>query len=294
MTILSPRTLLCAVYRHFMSRLSTELSLDDLQKSAIVFSPHQDDETLGCGGTIISKKKAGANIQVVFMTDGCRSHSHLISENELRLIRAKEAIAACKVLGIAEEAVIFLNFEDGRLSENQETAVRKVTEILLANQPQQVFIPYYKDGHPDHSMTNSVVLSALKMLQIDVTVYEYPVWFWFHWPWVSFLGSRWEIKSALRNTLKAGFGTKLFRDFRSSVSIDSVLHLKRVALEQHQTQMTRLIPDPTWATLKDVSKGRFLDCLLQNKEFFYRYELLSEKVEQQGISTVLSEFSPYH
>jgi hypothetical protein len=58
--------------------------------------------------------------------------------------------------------------------------------------------------------------------------------------------------------------------------------------------MTRLIPDPTWATLKDVSQGRFLDCLLQDKEFFYRYELSGENTEQPRVPAVLSKSSPDH
>lgn len=35
------------------------LSTKELAASAIIFSPHQDDETLGCGGTIIRKRQGG-------------------------------------------------------------------------------------------------------------------------------------------------------------------------------------------------------------------------------------------
>ncbi|UBF27319.1 PIG-L family deacetylase [Kovacikia minuta CCNUW1] len=276
MKVQSPRTLLCSFYRYLMGHLSHELDPIDLQKSAIIFSPHEDDETLGCGGTLLLKKKLGAAVKVVFMTDGCRSHSHLISKNELRLIRAQEAVSACEVLGIDKKDVIFLNFEDGCLSQHQEIAIDKVAQILLAYQPEQVFIPYHKEGHLDHTITNSIVLTAVRMHGLDVTVYEYPVWFWFHWPWVSLWGKKWEIKSAIKNTISAGFGLRLLKDFRTSVSIGNVLHLKRAALEKHQTQMTQFLPDPTWSTLRDVSQGRFLDCLLQEREFFYRYEQLNE------------------
>lgn len=40
------------------------------QKSIIVFSPHQDDEALGCGGMIALKREQGIPIKVVFVTDG--------------------------------------------------------------------------------------------------------------------------------------------------------------------------------------------------------------------------------
>jgi LmbE family N-acetylglucosaminyl deacetylase len=44
----------------------------------VVFSPHPDDETLGCGSTIIKKKRLGADVTIVFMTDGSKSHPHFI------------------------------------------------------------------------------------------------------------------------------------------------------------------------------------------------------------------------
>lgn len=40
------------------------------QRSAIVFSPHQDDETLGCGGMIALRRAQNIPVSVVFLTDG--------------------------------------------------------------------------------------------------------------------------------------------------------------------------------------------------------------------------------
>src|SRR5882724_2841134 len=36
----------------------------------LVLAPHMDDETLGCGGTIARHAQAGADVAVVFLTDG--------------------------------------------------------------------------------------------------------------------------------------------------------------------------------------------------------------------------------
>ena len=36
----------------------------------VVLSPHMDDETLGCGGTIARHAEAGAHVTVIFLTDG--------------------------------------------------------------------------------------------------------------------------------------------------------------------------------------------------------------------------------
>ncbi len=54
-------------------------------RSALVFSPHPDDESLGCGGTIIKKKSLGARVKLVHMTDGsAANHDNLISSQELK------------------------------------------------------------------------------------------------------------------------------------------------------------------------------------------------------------------
>jgi len=57
-----------------MKHVVSELDEKDLGCTATVFSPHPDDETLGCGGTIIKKKRAGAEVKIFYMTDGRKSH----------------------------------------------------------------------------------------------------------------------------------------------------------------------------------------------------------------------------
>ena len=83
-----------------------ELDNEDLGRSTIVFSPHPDDETLGCGGTIAMKIKKGYNVSIVFMTDGrnallekfdIRSNP---SPQKLKGIRKEEAKQATKILGV--------------------------------------------------------------------------------------------------------------------------------------------------------------------------------------------------
>jgi len=41
-----------------------------MKKKIVVFAPHPDDETWGCGGTIAKKLREGYEILIVVMTDG--------------------------------------------------------------------------------------------------------------------------------------------------------------------------------------------------------------------------------
>jgi len=249
-----------------------ELDEKDLKRAATVFSPHPDDETLGCGGTIIKKKRAGAEVKIFFMTDGRKSHPHLISEKKLKCIRASEALAASQTLGLKKNDVAFLEYEDGELSKNQDSAIHKVIEILRLQQPDEIFIPYKRETFSDHIATNRIVVSALQMYKKKVTIYQYPVWFWNHLPWVSMpMSTPKKILSALKQSLISGLS--LLKDFRCSVYIGDVLQLKRTTLDQYKSQMTQLYPDPRWQTLGDVSNGEFLECFFQEHEIFHQHIL---------------------
>jgi LmbE family N-acetylglucosaminyl deacetylase len=251
---------------------SHQIEQKDLRKAAIVFSPHPDDETLGCGGTIIRKIRASADVKIVFMTDGSSSHQRFISKTELTRLRTGEAVSACKVLGLPGENVTFLEFKDQHLNEFQEEAQQKVAQILSKEMCEQVFIPYSGDSVTDHCATNSIVLGAVEKLRSNVVIYEYPIWFWNHWPWTSVvLSSRKDILRKISASLLGWF--RLMMKFRWSVCISDVLELKRLALDEHKTQMTRLLPNLQWPILNDVSNGEFLQCFFQDVEVFHRRQL---------------------
>jgi LmbE family N-acetylglucosaminyl deacetylase len=237
--------------------------------SAVVFAPHQDDETLGCGGTIILKREVGTPVTLVFMTDGSRSHSQFMKEDELRQIRHNEALEAAKTLGLKASDVHFLNYVNDELSRFREPAVGEVLAILQRHRPSEVFVPYRNDGPADHEATYRIVLEAIDQAGLPLRLFEYPIWFWNHWPWVSqkLLPNR-NTSSAIVRILRAGFGLRAFEVFRSGVFIADILERKREALGQHQSQMTMLIPGSGWPTLFDVSDGEFLNCFFQEYEVF--------------------------
>jgi len=261
------------LYNLLLRHLCTEYPEDNLRKSAVVFSPHFDDEILGCGGTIIKKKRAGADVKIVFMTDGSKSHSHLIAEDKLKAIRKSESLTVSSSLGLAENDVFFLDFEETKLSENTSFAVNKVMDILSSQQPDEVFIPYHRDPplwSLDHLATNRLVMSALQENVKKASVYEYPIWIWYHQPFLSALMSG---PKTFFVSLKSRYvsGLDLLKDFRCSVYIGDVLQLKRGALNRYKSQMMRLLPDSNWRTLGDLSTGKFLECFFQEYEIFHHY-----------------------
>lgn len=262
------RSLARWIYRRLFEVTMTEVPAEDLRRPAIVFAPHQDDEVLGCGGLIARKRKQDTRVTIVFLTDGSQSHAHLMPPDRLKTLREEESLAAAQTLGVPKEQVIFLAFPDGHLSEHEATGVERVAEVLRREAPGEVFFPYFRDPPPDHQATTRIVRAALTASNCPATAYEYPIWYWHHWPWTPLEGG---LRGKWRN-LRAGIALNrdMVRECRTFVRIRDVLEVKRAALECHRSQMQRLVPDPKWVTLRDTHNGDWLACFFQDREIFYR------------------------
>jgi N-acetylglucosamine malate deacetylase 1 len=154
------------------------------EKSAMVFSPHQDDETFGCGGMIALKRKQEVPVSVVFLTDGRGNGGFKASSKDAIVeIRKREAEAALQILGVEANQIHFLDKPDGTLqylhSESKQKIIDQIVKLLIDCQPQEVYVPHRKDCHCDHEATYSLVKEAIAISKIEVELLQYPIWmFW--------------------------------------------------------------------------------------------------------------------
>jgi LmbE family N-acetylglucosaminyl deacetylase len=253
-----------------------EIHETQMGASSIVFSPHPDDETLGCGGTIARKKKLGSKLKIVFVTDGRRSHLRLMSGDEMTAVRQKEAIEASRVLGLDKDEFVFLGYRSGELLLNWNSCVSVIKQILIDARPEEVFIPFRGEpvywGSGDHIAVSAIVLSALRAIERELVVNEYPIGFWDSWPWTQPPAHTMVQQfGAVKNGVFSSY--RLLRDFRCFVKIGEFLDTKLAALDQYKSQLSRFKDDPTWHSLADVSNGEFLNCFIQEREIFNRYIL---------------------
>jgi LmbE family N-acetylglucosaminyl deacetylase len=222
-------------------------SLEPSQKSAIVFSPHQDDETLGCGGMIALKREQGVPVRVVFLTDGRGSHrSHLqVKSEELMKVRKQEALAALTTLGISPSEIYFLDLPDGMLQQLPETqhqqATEQLTQILQSFRPEEVYVPHRKDRHQDHEATYELVSAAIAHSGIQVELLQYPIWLLWQAPLLLDLKLR-ELAGAYR------------------LSIRSVQDKKKQAIAAYRSQYLPLESDSALALPPGFLKQFFLPC----------------------------------
>jgi len=223
-----------------------------LKGRVIVFAPHPDDETLGCGGTIAKKLAEGYEAIVVVMTDGrfLLLKSFGIDDDpspeQVKDIRRGEVLRATKILGVPEENVIFLDFVDGTLEENEETAEEKVAEILEKYAPSEVYFPFERDAHPDHQAANRIVKRAVEKLNIKPIMYRYMI---MH-------------KAARFGPLIESF-LSIFKRDRVYVDISEFLPRKREAVKEFKSELTAISPKQSKPHTKDFKK------FLKKKETFY-------------------------
>lgn len=156
------------------------------QNSAMIFAPHQDDETFGCGGVIALKRKQEIPVSVVFLTDGRASHrSHpSLKPSELTKIRYQEAIKALDILGVKLSDIHFLNQPDSQLTqlskEHRQQLIQKLVELLQNKCPQEVYVPYRQDANSDHEATYQLVREAIVYSKISIELIQYPIWCLWH------------------------------------------------------------------------------------------------------------------
>ncbi len=151
-------------------------------EKVVVLAPHMDDETIGCGGTLALHAQRGARITVVFLTDGRNGSTEINmlygEERERRQkefveLRTTEARAALQRLGV--NRMICLDAEDGAL-DKCEWAAEQLREVLLKQQPELVYLPFYLEEHPDHRATSRVLLDATAGTSLEFQCMGYEVW----------------------------------------------------------------------------------------------------------------------
>lgn len=241
---------LAVVGRPLLMSIAKDVTSQIATHSCLVLAPHPDDETLGCGATIMRKLSAGTPVQVVIATDGRHSyHSTKLSADALVEIREKEARRAGAILGLRCENIYFLRFEDGRLTDHRRLLRDRLIDILDTVNPGEIFVSSIVDSHPDHRVLAEVGRELVQAHRDRLPMlYEYPIWFWDP--------RRWRVKEL------AGLRIRIVRT-------EEFLTRKREAIAAYRSQLTNLTGEAGWATLR---RG-FLRQFLQPTEIFFEVSL---------------------
>jgi len=140
-----------------MPQESVDVSPLPAASRVLVIMPHFDDEVLQCGGAILQALAAGAEVEVLWLTDGRRGVS-TVSEEESARLRHAEATEAMARLGVRRFA--FLDAPETRLSA-RGTWTEALRQRMLDFQPDRIHTVWFGDNNLDHFEANRVLMAAL-------------------------------------------------------------------------------------------------------------------------------------
>lgn len=143
-------------------------------RSMLVVAPHQDDEVIGSGGTILLQARSGRDVHVVFTQDGGDEHAEDGRTREEQVaIREAEAIEAADLLGIGRPSFLRLSTLQGK---EMSTLADKLEDELKLRKADIVLSPFLLDYNHHHQLTNFALAEALGRLNNPPKVWGYEVW----------------------------------------------------------------------------------------------------------------------
>ena len=117
----------------------------------LVVAPHPDDAELGMGGTIVKLLRAGKSVAVCDLTSGEPTPFGTPAK------RRRETRAASAALGLKHRVNLGLK---NRALEATLAARAKLAQVYRALRPRVLFIPYWRDAHPDHLAATQLAIDA--------------------------------------------------------------------------------------------------------------------------------------
>lgn len=132
-------------------------------KKIVVVTPHPDDETLGCGGTLLKYRDLGYEIYWLIITKVSNDYCKDIYEKrkfEINLVADKYDFK--RVLQLELDTAKLDVVPTGDL-------ISKISQAFKEIEPNVIFVPYPSDIHSDHKIVFEATMACTK---------------WFRYPFV--------------------------------------------------------------------------------------------------------------
>jgi LmbE family N-acetylglucosaminyl deacetylase len=132
-----------------------------MKEVVVVVALHPDDETLGCGGTLLKHKESGDQIHWLICTemkveDGFSEEKIDVRNKEISKVGGMYAFDSVHRLGLSTMKV-----DEYSVSE----LVSKVSEVFQEIKPTKLYLPFKNDIHSDHRYMFDAVYSCTKIFR---------------------------------------------------------------------------------------------------------------------------------
>lgn len=131
-----------------------------MKNKVLVVAVHADDETLGCGGTLLKHKAQGDEIYWMLLTGPTKNHPYGFSDEHIversnRVNRIAQAynFNGLEYLGLPTQLLHALDLRD---------IIQKISEVFKRIQPNIIYTMFANDVHSDHRVAFDAVYSCTK------------------------------------------------------------------------------------------------------------------------------------
>ena len=125
-----------------------------MKNKILVIAVHPDDETLGCGGTLIKHKANGDKIHWLICTTLNKNHSYYQN-------REKEISKVSKLFNF--DSIHNLSFETTKVDQYSiNEIIEKISKIINKIKPNIIYLPFKEDVHTDHKKIFEASYSCTK------------------------------------------------------------------------------------------------------------------------------------
>lgn len=124
----------------------------------LVISVHPDDETLGCGGTLLKLKSQGNEINWCIVTrmerdSGYSKEAIVQREKEIQRVGERYGFGRVETLGLPAAGLDTLDMKE---------IVAPMSDVINAIEPDTLILPFKWDVHSDHRVTFNAAWSCAK------------------------------------------------------------------------------------------------------------------------------------
>ncbi len=141
-----------------------------MSKNVVILTPHPDDETLGCGGTLLRHVNQGDNVYWLIITT---MGNNFARENKIKRAQEIKNVATNyqfeKTFELGFEAATLDQVPDGDL-------IGEISKVFQEILPNIIYVPYPSDIHSDHKAVFDGTMACTKWFRYPyvekVLVYE--------------------------------------------------------------------------------------------------------------------------
>lgn len=135
-----------------------------------MLAPHPDDESIGCGGSIVKHARAGRRIKVIFLTNGDGGDFEGKFGADYLEIRHGCARKALGILGVSDYE--FWGYTDRGIHGAEERLAERLQHTVEDFRPSLLYAPSPFEIHPDHRTAFSVAWNVVHKTPLKLLLYE--------------------------------------------------------------------------------------------------------------------------